>query len=389
MAKTQTFNGFVKFVGTEAAYNTLKAQAAGKLIFAEITDITPAQSVTDMTGTGDSKIHEFRIFANGIEYNLTNRAAFNAAVAKLREAASINVEEFVGSGATELTESLISAGNLQTTLETLAQRIQDNYDAGIVTIEHIAPTTADTQLVYTFKQGGTSIGTVNIPRDQFLKKAEIVYGEYDPESGEFTPVNNPAHFSANTEEHSAEANAKTYLHFVFQVSDAQGYHDEDLYLDASSLIDVYTGLENQTGATSAKTADILVHVDADNKIWAEIKEDSEQIARLDARIDALSHAQDLSSLNAGIDVQKSGTGTTIELQHATSHVTGQSTSDVDYLEISAENDNEGIRIAEGAIQHDIVSGSASTKLVTEAAVWNTLAWDVYEPAASNEPSQQA
>lgn len=385
MAKTQTFNGFVKFVGTEAAYNTLKAEAAGKLIFAEITDITPAQSVTDMTGTGDQKIHEFRIFANGIEYNLTNRAAFNAAVAKLREAASINVDAFVGTGATKQAESLISAGNLQATLETLAQRIQDNYDAGIVTIEHTAPTTADTQLVYTFKQGGTSIGTVNIPRDQFLKKAEIVYGEYDPESGEFTPVNNPAHFSANTEEHSAEANAKTYLHFVFQVSDAQGYHDEDLYLDASSLIDVYTGLENQTGATSAKTADILVHVDDDNKIWAEIKEDSEQIVRLDARIDALSHAQDLSSLNAGIDVQKSGTGTTIELQHATTTVGG---AEVGYLDIVEESNNEGIRIAEGAIQHDIVSGSASTKLVTEAAVWNTLAWDVYEPAAANEPSQE-
>lgn len=387
MAKTQTFNGFVKFVGTEAAYTAMTQSAAGKLIFAEITDITPAQSVTDMTGTGDSKIHEFRIFANGIEYNLTNRAAFNAAVAKLREAASINVEEFVGTGATELTESLISAGNLQTTLETLAQRIQDNYDAGIVTIEHTAPTTADTQLVYTFKQGGNSIGTVNIPRDQFLKKAEIVYGEYDPQTG-FTPINDSEKEYYASEEHSAAANAKTYLHFVFQVSDAQGYHDEDLYLDASSLIDVYTGLENQTGATSAKTADILVHVDEDNKIWAEIKSDSVQIARLDARIDALSHAQDLSSLNAGIDVQKSGTGTTIELQHATSHVTGQSTSDVDYLEISAESDNEGIRIAEGAIQHDIVSGSASTKLVTEAAVWNTLAWDVYEPAAANEPSQE-
>lgn len=386
MAKTQTFNGFVKFVGTEAAYNTLKAEAAGKLIFAEITDITPAQSVTDMTGTGDQKIHEFRIFANGIEYNLTNRAAFNAAVAKLREAASINVEEFVGSGATQLTESLISAGNLQTTLETLAQRIQDNYDAGIVTIEHTAPTTADSQLVYTFKQGGHSIGTVNIPRDQFLKVAEIVYGEYDPQSGEFTPVNNPEYYSADTRDHSLSADAKTYIHFVFQVSDAQGYHDEDLYIDASSLIDVYTGLEEQSDpSTSAKTADILVHVDDDNKIWAEIKKDSVQIARLDARIDALSHAQDLSSLNAGIDVQKSGTGTTIELQHATTTVGG---AEVGYLDIVEETGNEGIRIAEGAIQHDIVSGSASTKLVTEAAVWNTLAWDVIEPAA-NEPSQQS
>lgn len=378
MAKSQTFNGFVKFVGTEAAYNTLKAEAAGKLIFAEITDITPAQSVTDMTGTGDSKIHEFRIFANGIEYNLTNRAAFNAAVAKLREAASINVDAFVGTGATKQAESLISAGNLQATLETLAQRIQDNYDAGIVTIEHTAPTTADTQLVYTFKQGGNSIGTVNIPRDQFLKVAEIVYGEYDPQTG-FTPINDSEKEYYASEEHSAAANAKTYIHFVFQVSDAQGYHDEDLYLDASSLIDVYTGLEEQSDpSTSAKTADILVHVDDDNKIWAEIKEDSVQIARLDARIDALSHAQDLSSLNAGIDVQKSETGTTIELQHATTTVGG---AEVGYLDIVEESGNEGIRIAEGAIQHDIVSGSASTKLVTEAAVWNTLAWDVIEPAA--------
>ena len=374
MAKTQTFNGFVKFVGVESAYNTLKASAAGKVIFAEITDITPAQAVTDMTGTGDSKIHEFRIFANGIEYNLTNRAAFNAAVAKLREAASINVEAFEGTGTEgkKQAEYLIQAGTLKAALETLAQRVQNNYEAAIVTVDHVAPTTADTVLRYTVNQGGNKIIDIDIPRDQFLKEANIVHGTYDEETHEFTPMPWDG-------EHSASADVHTYIHFVFQVSSEQGgYNEEDVYLDASSLIDVYEGLPEQSdAATSAKTADILVHVDADNKIWAEIKEDSEQIARLDQRIDDLGRAQSLSSLNAGIDVQSAATGTTIELQHATTTV---GTGETQYLDIVDESGNKGIRIKEEAVEHTIVSDSGSTQLVTEAAVWNTLAWDVYESA---------
>jgi len=384
MAKTQTFNGFVKFVGTEAAYNTLKAESAGKLIFAEITDITPAQSVTDMTGTGDQKIHEFRIFANGIEYNLTNRAAFNAAVAKLREAASINVNAFTEEGA-EI--PLINAGTLQATLEELAVRIKNNAQAGKVTLEHTGDTTTD--LVYTIRQGGEFVGDINIPRDQFLKEAEIVQGTYDPQSG-FTPINISG-------EHSASADAHTYIHFVFVVRDTTGetpsYAEKDVYLDASALIDVYAGLSDQSESESAverkKTEDILVHVDENNKIYAVIRPNGALETRINDAIAALAQAQELSSANKGIKIESGATGTTLTLQHATSHVTGQSTSDVDYLEISAENENEGIRIAEGAIQHDIVSGSASTKLVTEAAVWNTLAWDVYEPAAANEPLQQS
>ena len=372
MAKSQTFNGFVKFIGTEAAYTAMTQSAAGKLIFAEITDITPAQSVTDMTGTGDSKIHEFRIFANGIEYNLTNRAAFNAAVAKLREAASINVEAFVGTGKTKQAASLISAGTLQATLETLAQRVQDNYDAAIVTVD--SDLTGDTKnLVYTINQGGEKIIDINIPRDQFLKKAEIVYGEYDPATG-FTPVNNGEYYTGDTTDHSLSADAKTYIHFVFQVNDeVSGSVESHVYLDASSLIDVYTGMADQKDtADSAKTEDILVHVTEDNEIYAVIRPNGALETRINAAIEAIRQAQDLSSTNAGIKVIKTSDGTTVTLQVATTTV---GSTEVGYLDIVEESGNEGVRIAEGAIQHDIVSGSASTKLVTEAAVWNTLAWD--------------
>lgn len=374
MAKTQTFTGLIKFVGTLAAYQ--EKQAEGKLIFAQITDQPANASVSAMTGSeGDI---EYRIYANGVDYILPNRAAFKNAVENLRVAANINVEALTGTTG----QTLINAGTLQAVLNELAQEVDANQKAGVITVESSGITE---DIVYIIKQGGNDVGHINIPRDQFLKDAEIVHGSIDPDDGHFIPD------TAFTGEHSASADSRTFIHFTFVVRDTTGatpsYEEKHVYLDATDLIDVYAGLEDKAGtAESAKTEDILVHVDANNKIYAVIRPNGALETRINDAIAALAQAQELSSANKGIKIESGATGTTLTLQNATSHVTGQSTSDVDYLEISAENNNEGIRIAEGAIQHDIVSGSASTKLVTEAAVWNTLAWDVYEPAAAQEPA---
>lgn len=367
----QTFTGLIKFVGTLAAYEA--KQAEGKLIFAQITDQPANASVSAMTGS-EGNI-EYRIYANGVDYVLPNRAAFKNAVENLRVAANINVEALTGTTG----QTLINAGTLQAVLNELAQEVDANQKAGVISVETSGITE---DIVYIIKQGGNDVGHINIPRDQFLKDAEIVHGSIDPDDGHFIPD------TAFTGEHSASADSRTFIHFTFVVRETgatPSYGEKHVYLDATDLIDVYTGLEDKAGtADSAKTEDILVHVDENNKIYAMIRPNGALETRINDAIAALAQAQELSSANKGIKIESGATGTTLTLQHATTTVGG---SEVGYLDIVEETGNEGIRVAEGAIQNDIVSGSASTKLVTEAAVWNTLAWDVYEPAAA-EPAEE-
>lgn len=373
----QTFTGLIKFVGTLAAYEA--KQAEGKLIFAQITDQPANASVSAMTGSeGDI---EYRIYANGVDYVLPNRAAFKNAVENLRVAANINVAAFTEQGA-EI--PLINAGTLQATLEELAVRIKNNAQAGKVTLEHTGDTTTD--LVYTIRQGGEFVGDINIPRDQFLKEAEIVQGTYDPQTG-FTPINISG-------EHSASADAHTYIHFVFVVRDATGatpsYAEKDVYLDASALIDVYAGLSDQSESESAveraKTEDILVHVDENNKIYAVIRPNGALETRINDAIAALAQAQELSTANKGIEITSAATGTTLALKVASTTIEDIASAETEasYLAVDGNDGSKALRINEAKVEHAIVADAASDKLVTEAAVWNTLAWE--EVGSTAEPA---
>lgn len=367
----QTFTGLIKFVGTLAAYQA--KQAEGKLIFAQITDQPANAAVSAMTGEAGNI--EYRIYANGVDYVLPNRAAFQNAVENLRVAANINVAAFTEEGA-EI--PLINAGTLQATLQELAVRIKNNQEAGEVTVESSGVTE---DIVYIIKQGGNDVGHINIPRDQFLEDVEIVHGEYDPETG-FTPINISG-------EHSASADARTYIHFTFVVrttGETPSYTERELYLDATDLIDVYAGLADQAGtADSAKTEDILVHVDENNKIYAMIRPNGALETRIDAAISALTEAYNLRSKNLGIEVEHSATGTTVELKVASTTIEDIASAETEASYLAVDEAGEGakaLRINEAKVEHAIVADAASDKLVTEAAVWNTLAWEEVGSAAN-------
>ena len=370
----QTFTGLIKFVGTLAAYQA--KQAEGKLIFAQITDQPANASVSAMTGSeGDI---EYRIYANGVDYILPNRAAFKNAVENLRVAANINVEALTGTTG----QTLINAGTLQAVLNELAQEVDANQKAGVITVESSGITE---DIVYIIKQGGNDVGHINIPRDQFLKDAEIVHGHFDPDTHEFVPDNN---FSG---EHSASADSRTFIHFTFVVRDTTGethsYGEKHVYLDATDLIDVYAGLEDKAGtADSAKTEDILVHVDANNKIYAEIRPNGALETRINNAISALAQAQELSSANKGIEITSAATGTTLALKIASTTIEDIASAETEasYLAVDGNDGSKALRINEAKVEHAIVADAASDKLVTEAAVWNTLAWE--EVGSTAEPA---
>ena len=74
--------------------------------------------------------------------------------------------------------------------------------------------------VYTLKQGGTEIGTINIPKDIVIKEGKLVYGEWDGND-----------FHENTQEthYGDEPAIKLVLN-----------NDDVIYINAEDLVDIYT-----------------------------------------------------------------------------------------------------------------------------------------------------
>lgn len=133
-------------------------------------------------------------------------------------------------------------------------------EAGSVTVEKLETATAGYLASYVVKQGGSQVGaTIDIPKDFLVKSATTgkATAEDVAEDGKL--------FGKGFTE------GDTYLDFVVNTKDNDGT-PEHVYVNASALVDVYTGKDGTT---------VDVIVGDDNTIAAEVKDGSLSEAKLD------------------------------------------------------------------------------------------------------------
>ena len=148
-------------------------------------------------------------------------------------------------------------------------------EAGSVTVEKLETATAGYLASYVVKQGGSKVGaTIDIPKDFLVKSATTgkATAEDVAEGGKLFG--------------KGFAVGDTYLDFVINTKDNDGTV-EHMYVNASALVDVYTGKDGTT---------VNVTVGNDNIIAAEVKDGSLSETKLD---DALKTK--LSNLRADVD----------------------------------------------------------------------------------------
>lgn len=148
-------------------------------------------------------------------------------------------------------------------------------EAGSVTVEKLETATAGYLASYVVKQGGSKVGaTIDIPKDFLVKSATTgkATAEDVAEGGKLFG--------------KGFAVGDTYLDFVINTKDNDGTV-EHMYVNASALVDVYTGKDGTT---------VNVTVGEDNSIAAEVKDKSLSEAKLDDELKTK-----LSNLRADVD----------------------------------------------------------------------------------------
>lgn len=133
-------------------------------------------------------------------------------------------------------------------------------EAGSVTVEKLETATAGYLASYVVKQGGSKVGaTIDIPKDFLVKSATTgkATAEDIAEGGKLFG--------------KGFAEGDTYLDFLINTKDNDGTN-EHMYVNASALVDVYTGKDGTT---------VNVTVGKDNSIAAEVKDGSLSEAKLD------------------------------------------------------------------------------------------------------------
>jgi hypothetical protein len=98
-----------------------------------------------------------------------------------------------------------------------------------VTLEHADSTTPGVLKTYTIKQGDTSVGTIDIPKDFLVKSGSLVKGTFN--EGAFT---------------EATDGADTAIKLVINAQDGNDNEESDIYINVRDLIDVYTGSTGDT-----------------------------------------------------------------------------------------------------------------------------------------------
>ena len=173
----------------------------------------------------------------------------------------------------ELNESLgtgfTSAHTVADALAELEEALKESLK---VTIEENGES-SEYAKVYTIKQGGETIGEINIPKDIVIKSGSLVYGLWSGET-----------FEENTEEHyyGDEPAIKLVLN-----------NDDVLYINARDLVDTYTagdGIEISSGGA------ISLKIDSEGEPFLTVGEDGIKIDGVQTAIEA---AIDQNALEAG------------------------------------------------------------------------------------------
>lgn len=234
-------------------------------------------------------------------YSIFNTLADAEAYAKSNPIAYVGqIITVVDAGGTSIYKINNAAGDL-VRVDSLAG------EAGKVTVEKLETATAGYLASYVVKQGGNKVGaTIDIPKDFLVKSATT-----GKATAEDIAPNGKLHdkgFSVGD----------TYLDFVINAKEGGGT-DEHMYVNASALVDVYTGKDGTT---------VNVTVGDDNIIAAEVKDGSLSETKLD---DALKTK--LSNLRADVDTISSDleTETTRAKQAEEAIATTLHTVSSDYL----------------------------------------------------------
>lgn len=142
------------------------------------------------------------------------------------------------SGVARKADAGITATTVENALQEINTKVNANKTAGEVTIETIAVTN-DYASSYIVKQGGKTVATINIPKDQFLKAASYVKGTLT--NGTFTE----------------KADGDPYLKFEWQLGSTANTADNKpkaiTYISVKDLVDQYVGSENGEATVTLST----------------------------------------------------------------------------------------------------------------------------------------
>lgn len=291
-----------------------------KTLDAKVHEVETAAGVTSIGGQSGA-ITLKGDGANNGDVNLTmNGQQMQAAIVGLGTAAYTDSSAYDASGAAATVLGTSGDSSTSKTVYGLDKKIDAiKADSSVSVIE--AAGTGDVLKTYTIKQGDTSVGTINIPKDFLVKSGEVKTCTIadDPIQG-LVP-------------------GDKYLDFVVNTKDGSGT-DSHIYIAVKDLTDVYTG---------ANTTTINVSVGSDNKISANINTGSVSTDLLDSSVQTA-----LGKANTAVQSVAGETATTnssyiavsVEASTANNAVTLSSHANVTMKDVStATNASDGLATA--------------------------------------------
>lgn len=190
---------------------------------------------------------------------------------------------------------------------------------------------------YTFKQGGTTLGTIDIPKDLVVSSGSVVTGTW----------------SGTTFTESA-GGADTAIKLVLS-------NNDKLYINAATLVDVY-------GVSDTSTIDMEI---SGTTISASIKEKSVGTAHL-----ADNAVTDAKITNGTISKTKLVTSVQASLGKADSSIQGVETTTTDYLTVKTKDGGTVYQkniVANTATMSDVSSDSSKKGLATAEDMYAFIA----------------
>lgn len=239
--------------------NTVKG--ALTVLDSKIHDVETAAGVTSIGGqTGDITLKNYGFTPGVAKVNLAmNKKELTASITGLGTAAVTNSSAYDASGA--------AAGVLGSSTDASTDKTVYGVDKKVDAINSTLRTdlavtvtestgTGDVLKTYTVKQGDTSIGTINIPKDFLVKSGQVKTVETDGQP------------------YPDAVEGDKYLDFVVNTKDSTGT-DSHIYIPVKDLVDVYT---------SGTTSTVTVTVDNNNVITANVNTGSITTSLLDSSV---------------------------------------------------------------------------------------------------------
>jgi hypothetical protein len=302
--------------------NTVKG--ALTVLDSKIHDVETAAGVTSVGGqTGDITLKGDG--TNNGDVNLTmSGKQMQASIVGLKSAAYTESSAYDASGAAAgVLGSSADASTVKTVygVDKKVDAINSTLRTDLAVTLESADGTGSILKTYTVKQGGTSIGTIDIPKDFLVKSGQVKTVE------------------TAGQPYSGAVVGDKYLDFVVNAKDSS-VAESHIYIPVKDLTDVYTG-----GATSTVT----VTVDSSNLITANVNTGSITTSLLDSSVQtALNKANSAVQSVTGETAVADSSYVAVSVEAATSNnaVTLTSHANVTTKNVStATNSSDGLATA--------------------------------------------